>query len=169
MLAPERQCSHSRNINALMLSMEAVKRASGQICRHILSLKPCGDHSATTLMAGYMAFRAERCDMQAFTLPACLSIVHTFAYANTTHSHTPQGLPLITADLCTFGLWNESRGDQRTARHTSLHVSSFHLSLSLTHPSIIYLSSHRPFPVGCLLFLPHCQWVVQCGHREARF
>lgn len=100
----------------------AVERASGQISKRTLSLQPRGDDTATTLMAGYMAFRAERCDMQAFTLR--LSVTHTFAY---THTHlctyTPQGLPLITADLCTFKLWNDSKAELRTTHRTSLHHS----------------------------------------------
>lgn len=114
--------------------MEAGKGASGRICRRTPSLQPHRAGTETTLMAGCVAFRAERCDMQAFTLTVRLSHAHLHTH---THSNTPQGLPLITADLCTFRLWNDSRADQRTAYHTFLHVSSFHLSQSLTHPSII--------------------------------
>lgn len=103
--------------------MEAVKGPSGQICKRTPTLQPHRDDAETTLMAGYVAFRAERCDMQAFTLTVCLSHAHLHTH---TYTHTPQGLPLITADLCTFRLWNDSRADQRTAYHTFLHVSSFH-------------------------------------------
>lgn len=67
--------------------MEGIKGAPGQIFKRTQSLEPHRDNPATTLMAGYMAFRAERCDMQAFTLPVCLSVSHTFAYTHT-HIHT---------------------------------------------------------------------------------
>lgn len=70
-----------------MLSTEGVKGASGQIYRRTLSLEPHRDDPATTLMAGYMAFRAERCDMQAFTLTVRLSVCLTHICIHT-HSHT---------------------------------------------------------------------------------
>lgn len=75
-----------------MLSTEGVKGASGQICRRTLSLEPHRDDPATTLMAGYMAFRAERCDMQAFTLTVRLSVCLTHICIHThtlTHSSGP--------------------------------------------------------------------------------
>lgn len=121
--------------------------ASGQICRHTLSLEPLGDNPATTLMAGYMAFRAERCDMQAFTLAVCLSHAHLH-----THTHSPRGLPLITADLCTFRLWNDSRADQRTTSRFASRLILFPLTLSESslHLPII---DHSLSVTVCLLLL----------------
>ena len=153
--------------------MEALKGASGQISRRTLSLQPRGDDTATTLMAGYMAFRAERCDMQAFTLTVCLSHTHLHTHTHSYTPHTPQGLPLITADLCTFRLWNDSKADLRTAYHTfpSYLIASSPPSLSLSD-SLHHLSVRPSFPpcgdIGvCLLFLHHCQSVVQFVHKKA--
>lgn len=106
-------------------------------------------------MAGYVAFRAERCDMQAFTLTVCLSVCLTHICIHS-HTLTPQGLPLITADLCTFRLWNDSRADQRTASHfpSCLIVSSLTLSDSSLHHLI--RPSITP-SLLVLLFLHYCK------------
>lgn len=101
---------------------------SGRIYTHTRSLELLRDDPTTTLMAGYMAFRAERCDMQAFTLALCLSHTHLHTCTQQ-NAHTLQGLPLITADLCTFRLWNDSGAEQRT---TSRFASRLILLL-LTH------------------------------------
>lgn len=149
---------HDRRLKLLVLWLEAGEGASGQISRRTLSLQPRGGDAATTLMAGSMAFRAERCDMQAFTLAVRLThiCIHT-------HWHAPRGLPLITADLCTFRLWNDSKADLRTAYHTSTRPS---VSRSLQpHPSILDLPARPSITPSlwrhwCLLFLHHCQSVV---------
>jgi len=106
--------------------------ASGRISQRTLSSESHGDDAATTLMAGYVAFRAERCDMQAFTPTVC----HTHICIHSVW-RTPQGLPLITADLCTFRLWNDGTTDLRTPYHNSLHLFSFHLSFWWNHVSAI--------------------------------
>lgn len=78
---PAQILAHNRKIKLLLWSNKAVKGVSGHISKHTLSFKPRGDDSATTLMAACMAFRAERCDMQAFTLAACHTHLHTHSSA----------------------------------------------------------------------------------------
>lgn len=104
--------AHSVSIFKIPNVVESSSKWSGRSHFQTLNFEPGGSDTPATLMAGYMAFRAERCDMQASTLSVCLPhiCIHTLL-------HIPQGLPLITADLCTFRLWNvvkQTRGQHIT-------------------------------------------------------
>lgn len=111
------------------------------------------------------------------------TVSHTFAYIlppSFAPSLPPRGLPLITADLCSFRLWNDNRAERR--RHVACHTfppiySSRALWLippsSVRHPSIFVCCAL--FPVNVCLFTTwpkkHAAFLMrgQCGVGSCPF